>query len=186
MAIHCDGIDVNAMMEEIETFYIDFIGNNDKKLELLLDTSGFSYPCRIETDSTRLRQIITNLMNNAVKFTNFGYIRFGYRMSEDQQEIIFFVEDTGIGISKENQQIIFDRFKQGYDHVKQTKYRGIGLGLSISHNLVKLMGGRIWLESEESAGSTFYFSLPLEYQESEKDAEEFADNQTSRTPLQPA
>ncbi|MDR0814665.1 MAG: tetratricopeptide repeat protein [Bacteroidales bacterium] len=168
MVIHPSRIDVNKLMRETLTFYEDFIGKDEKNIELVLDDSRSIDACFIETDPTRLQQIITNLMNNAVKFTNFGYIRFGYQVTENHSGLIFFIEDSGIGISEEYKTNIFDRFRQGYDSSKHTNYHGIGLGLSISHNLVKLMGGDIWLESEEGVGSTFWFSLPLQYKRAEK------------------
>jgi PAS domain S-box-containing protein len=161
MVIHPSRIDVNKMMREVLTFYEDFLGKGEKNIELVLDDSRFIEPCFMETDPTRLQQILNNLMSNAVKFTNFGYIRFGYQLAEKQSELVFFIEDSGIGISEEYKTNIFDRFRQGYDNDKHTHYHGIGLGLSISHNLVKLMGGNIWMESEEGVGSTFWFSLPL-------------------------
>lgn len=109
-------------------------------------------------DDVRLKQVLTNLMNNALKFTEKGYINFGYK-TDIKKYITFFVEDTGIGIAADKQQIIFDHFRQE-DDTTTRKYGGTGLGLSISKKLIELMGGKIWVESEKGKGSTFYVTIP--------------------------
>lgn len=109
-------------------------------------------------DGVRLRQILNNLLSNAVKFTVTGEINFGYTIVEDQ--LRFFVSDTGIGIRSEYHDKIFDRFFQ-VNTVENGKNSGTGLGLSISKAIVELMGGRIWLTSDGVNGSAFYFSVPL-------------------------
>ena len=111
----------------------------------------------VETDEIRLKQILTNLLNNALKFTESGSIIIGYSFNKDYLE--FFVKDTGIGIAKENHNIVFERFRQ-VDTGIARKYGGTGLGLTISRVLVELLGGTIWLESELFIGSTFYFTIP--------------------------
>jgi PAS domain S-box-containing protein len=120
----------------------------------------------IITDKTRLRQILTNLLNNAIKFTHKGYIKLGYSFSDN--EIDFFVEDTGIGISKDKLNIIFNRFTQGNTDTEKL-YGGTGLGLAISKSCTELLNGRIWVESELKKGSVFYFSIP--YEKGEKTVE---------------
>ena len=121
------------------------IGLNDSESEII-------------TDETRLRQILNNLLNNALKYTHRGNITFGYIVKEDLLE--FFVTDTGIGISEENHQLIFERFRQ-VETNDTSKYGGTGLGLSISKAFVKLLGGEIWVKSEYGKGSTFYFTIPF-------------------------
>ena len=111
----------------------------------------------VETDEIRLRQILTNLLNNALKFTESGSIIIGYTVNKGVLE--FFVKDTGIGIAKENHTIVFERFRQ-VDTGIARKYGGTGLGLTITRVLVELLGGTIWLESELFIGSTFYFTIP--------------------------
>lgn len=111
-------------------------------------------------DSTRLRQIIINLVNNAIKFTHEGKVVIGLQavhISEDEVEITTSVSDTGIGIPKDKQGLIFEVFTQADASVTR-KYGGTGLGLAISKKLVEMMNGRIWIESEEGAGSTFRFT----------------------------
>ncbi|NOY51136.1 MAG: PAS domain S-box protein [Chlorobi bacterium] len=113
----------------------------------------------IETDELRLKQIITNLLGNAIKFTNKGVIEFGYkRINEKLLE--FFVRDTGIGISNEDKKYIFERFGQA-SSTNKAIFGGTGLGLSISKGLVEMFGGNIWMESIYKKGSVFYFTLPL-------------------------
>lgn len=117
----------------------------------------------IMTDGNRLRQVMTNLIENAMKFTDQGAVEFGYQMKtlNDDAYIEFFVRDTGIGIPKESQELIFERFRQ-VDDTNTRKYGGTGLGLTISKNLIKLMGGDIRLESERGKGATFFVLLPLQ------------------------
>ncbi|HON18502.1 MAG TPA: PAS domain S-box protein [Salinivirgaceae bacterium] len=112
----------------------------------------------LEIDPTRFTQIITNLIGNSVKFTENGSITVSYKYANS--EVIFSVSDTGIGIAADKLEYIFDRFRQA-DQFTSRKYGGAGLGLSIAKNLVEAMGGRIWVESEEGKGTTFYFTMPL-------------------------
>ncbi|MDQ2177901.1 GAF domain-containing sensor histidine kinase [Marinifilum sp. D714] len=112
---------------------------------------------KINTDKTKLNQIITNLLNNAFKFTEKGSIEFGVELKNDDYE--FYVKDSGIGISEDMQEEIFNRFTQTNETISEL-YGGIGLGLSISKAFVELLGGKIWLKSEVGKGSNFYFTLP--------------------------
>ncbi len=115
-------------------------------------------------DGTKLQQVFNSLINNAIKFTKEGFVEFGCYLSRNNL-IKFFVKDTGIGISEENQNIIFDHFRQG-DHTTIPEYGGTGLGLTISKAIIELMGGKLWVESEIGKGSTFYFTLPyIQYTE---------------------
>jgi len=111
----------------------------------------------IISDEVKLIQVISNLLNNSFKFTKKGSIEFGYTLKDDF--IQFFVKDTGIGISDDNQSKIFDRFFQ-VENSASYKTGGTGLGLSISKAYVELMGGKIWTISQPGKGSTFYFTLP--------------------------
>jgi PAS domain S-box-containing protein len=117
----------------------------------------------IYTDKTKVTQILTNFLSNALKFTHEGQITFGYQLKDEDKEPVleFFIEDTGIGIDSENIEKIFERFRQA-DLSISYKYGGTGLGLSISKGLVELLGGTIWVKSEPGKGSTFYFTLPYQ------------------------
>jgi PAS domain S-box-containing protein len=130
---------------------------------------GIELPCRISPevpefvvgDQTRLKQILINLVGNAVKFTESGQVLVQVVLGssiDDQLQILFEVSDTGIGIAEEKQDDIFASFTQE-DASSTRKYGGTGLGLTISKQLVELMGGEIWLESTAGEGSTFYFTL---------------------------
>ncbi|MDH6357321.1 HAMP domain-containing sensor histidine kinase [Parabacteroides sp. PF5-9] len=110
-------------------------------------------PLILEADKNRLVQILTNLLTNAIKHTADGHVRFGYEVKND--DILFFVEDTGEGIQADRLERIFDRFVQ-LEHTK----KGVGLGLAISKGLVTKMGGKIWATSTIGKGSVFYVSIP--------------------------
>jgi PAS domain S-box-containing protein len=111
----------------------------------------------IKTDGTKVIQVLSNLIGNAQKFTNAGEINFGYILKGDDLE--FFVRDTGIGISPEHLSKIFNRFYQ-VDTNGTRQFGGTGLGLSICEAYVALLGGTIWVESEEGKGSQFFFTIP--------------------------
>ncbi len=110
------------------------------------------------TEERKLRQILSNLLNNAFKFTSSGYIEYGYHLI-DNNFLEFYVQDSGIGIQKEKQEIIFERFRQ-VEETFTRKYGGTGLGLAISKGFVELMGGKIRMETQEDKGTTFYFTIP--------------------------
>lgn len=117
----------------------------------------------INTDQPKLKQILINLLKNSLKFTDEGYIKFGYNIEiqDGRQMLKFYVEDTGIGIPKNQYDFIFDIFRQVDDtHMRQ--HGGIGIGLSISKKLTNLLGGKIWFKSKEDEGTTFYFIIPYE------------------------
>ncbi|MEI7595268.1 MAG: PAS domain-containing sensor histidine kinase [Bacteroidota bacterium] len=127
-------------------FKIEVIINNpDNEFELLID-------------HIRITQVLEKLLNNAIKYTDSGTIELGWEQSNNA--IIFYVKDSGIGISEEKQILIFDRFRQAYEGHNRL-YGGTGLGLPISKGFVELHGGKIWVKSKENLGSTFYFSIPL-------------------------
>jgi PAS domain S-box-containing protein len=122
-----------------------------------------SYPPKhgliVYTDPGRLQQLMTNLIHNAVKFTEKGWIEIGYMPVADQK-IEFYVRDTGIGLTREVQKNIFSPFAE--EEIQGTKLESSGLGLTISRNLIRLLGGKIWVESEPGQGSTFFFTIPHE------------------------
>ncbi len=112
-------------------------------------------------DQSRLQQIIINLVGNAIKFTEEGEISVQVTTTEsisEKDQILFIVKDTGIGIQEEKMSLLFDRFSQ-LDADRSRKYQGTGLGLAISKRLIEAMGGRIWVQSKPSVGTTFYFTL---------------------------
>jgi signal transduction histidine kinase len=114
------------------------------------------------TDESKVAQILRNFVSNALKFTEKGEVRVSARLSEDEKCAVFAVSDTGIGIERENVDLIFQEFGQ-VDSAMQRKFRGSGLGLPLSKGLSELLGGRVWLESAPGKGSTFYAEVPLHY-----------------------
>lgn len=132
-----------------------------KKLDFLVSIDP-NVPQVIRCDPTRLKQIIINLVSNAHKFTDSGYVKF--EISRKNQQLIFAITDSGPGIKKDRQDSLFQSFAQ--EDISTTRnYGGTGLGLSISKELVHLMGGKIGIQSELGKGSTFYFEIPLHYQQ---------------------
>jgi len=113
------------------------------------------------TDKTKITQILSNLISNALKFTYEGFVEFGYNLKiKDRSSYLqFYVKDTGVGIKLDHHQEIFERFRQADDTV-QREHGGTGLGLSICKGFVELLDGNIWVESEFGKGSTFYFTVP--------------------------
>ncbi len=110
-------------------------------------------------DPTKLSQIITNLIKNAVRYTDKGYIHLGFTLIKNNSLIKFYVEDSGIGVSPEESELIFERFRQVGE--SQFSHEGAGLGLSISKAYVELHGGEIGVESQKGKGSTFWFTIPV-------------------------
>lgn len=131
----------------------------NKSVELRLKLLFSDEASWVRIDAQRLSQILINLVGNALKFTQKGYVEFGYRLTTDNMLLIF-CKDTGIGIPSDKHTKIFDRFIQVSD-TKNREYEGTGLGLAISKSLAELMDGTIWVESEPGKGSTFFLSLPF-------------------------
>ncbi|MFO8235926.1 MAG: PAS domain S-box protein [Bacteroidales bacterium] len=111
----------------------------------------------IETDETKFQKILSNLLDNALKFTNSGEVTFGYTIEGELLQ--FYVKDTGIGIPEDIKAVIFERFRQA-DSTITRPYEGTGLGLSISKAYAEMLGGDIWVDSEPGKGSVFYFTIP--------------------------
>lgn len=114
----------------------------------------------LEVDVVRIEQVMKNLVNNAVKFTEKGSVTLGYRCSEKKNRVTLYVKDTGIGIDSDHFGIIFDQFRQ-VDGSDTRRFGGTGLGLAICRNLVRMLGGRIWVESEPGKGALFQVELPV-------------------------
>ena len=143
----------------------------EKNIELVLDFQP-NLPRKFLGDPSRLRQILINLIGNAVKFTESGYVRLSVS-KQLNQEICLEVKDTGIGLSKEVITTLFDKFTQA-DQSTTREFGGTGLGLSISQNLVNLMGGEIRVTSELAKGSSFQFSLSLTESQTNKSSSDLS------------
>lgn len=142
-------VNINALLKGLEASFLLKVNSEKVKLEFVEPAEL----CIAYTEKNRLSQLIINMVNNAIKFTPQGSVRFGFE--HRGEEIYFYVSDTGQGISKEKQANVFERF------IKLNSFvQGTGLGLSICKNLVESMGGKIGVESEVGKGSTFWFTLP--------------------------
>lgn len=159
MEVNLTESNVNEQIEYIYTFFKPEV--EQKGMQLFFKKSLTSKDAVIKTDQEKIYAILTNLVKNAIKYTNEGFIEYGYRLNMDSKpaELEFFVKDTGVGILKDQQEAVFERFVQA-DSSNKMAYHGVGLGLSISKAYVEILGGKIWLESEEGKGSTFYFTIP--------------------------
>jgi two-component system sensor histidine kinase EvgS len=160
LVVEMTKIDVNELMQEL---YVEFLNSkflNDKPLLRLEIEIPDTYPQYIMTDPIRFKQVIGNLLTNALKYSDTGCISFGYERLSETNELHFFVKDEGIGIAPEDQEFIFDRFRQSS---KINFVEGTGLGLSITKGLVSLLGGELDFKSKLNVGSTFFFKLQYEY-----------------------
>ncbi|MPQ47142.1 hypothetical protein GCQ56_08940 [Marinifilum sp. N1E240] len=147
---------LDSLLQDLEDIYRQKYDGKEIVLIKRIPESLRGY--KIKTDKTKVNQIITNLLNNAFKFTDNGSIEFGIDFKNNNCE--FFVKDSGIGIPEDMQDEIFNRFTQTNETISEL-YGGIGLGLSISKAFVELLGGKIWMKSEVGKGSNFYFTLPI-------------------------
>jgi len=159
-----DSFNINDELNEIKALFLvheELIKNN---IDLILKTSLGDEECTLNNDKTKFRQIMTNIIGNAIKFTANGQIEFGYSVASKNniRFLKFYVKDTGIGLSTSEREVIFERFRQVNNH-DTTIFRGTGLGLAITKAFVELMGGEIWVESERGKGAAFYFTLPYTF-----------------------
>jgi PAS domain S-box-containing protein len=174
LSIISDIVDISSVEAELvkinmEEFNLDTIFKTiydlhsqkakEKGIEFIYDTGFINSDATIVTDKTKLIQILSNLVSNAIKFTHEGKVRYSYKLKLALIE--FTVSDTGIGIPSDQQSRIFDRFYQVHNQASRT-YEGTGLGLAISKAYVELMGGTIKVISEPGAGSSFIFTIPYE------------------------
>lgn len=156
---------VDELIDELLSFFIaerDYLNISD--IKLIAEKEYDFKDLTIYSDSNRIRQVLYNLLTNALKFTVKGSIKFGYYI--EKPNIVFFVKDTGIGLNEIEKEFIFERFRQ-VDDKETRKYGGSGIGLTISKGIVENLKGEIWVESKKQnensdglSGSTFYFSIP--------------------------
>ncbi len=148
------------VLEEVFQSYQTILKHNQlKQVTLVREIDPEAFNLHLNADETRLRQVLNNLLNNALKFTKEGTVTLGCTR-KDEQNLLFFVRDTGIGIDPVFHEVIFERFRQGADEI-HGHFGGTGLGLSICKGLIELMNGKIMVESVPGQGSTFTFTLPL-------------------------
>lgn len=174
-----EDVELKLLLNEInDIIQIEQLKTNKEHLSINLIIPPNCNEIILNTDSSKLKQILLNLLKNALKFTRSGHINYGCEIEIIQNESMlkFFVEDTGIGVPKEKHEFIFDIFRQVEDSHTRT-YGGTGIGLSISKKLTEFLGGEMWLESLEGKGSTFYFTIPHSEQINELDDYTKIDNQ---------
>lgn len=167
LRIDIQPVNVNEVLNELFDYFNELRYKMNKGHIELRFPQYRSGRLELMTDALRFRQIISNLLNNALKFTEKGYIEMGYMKGAPEnsqrnlpaQSLTFYVKDTGVGIPEEKINLVFDRFRQAYESHSRL-FGGTGLGLTISKNLSELLGGRIWAESVVGIGTTFYVALP--------------------------
>ena len=154
-------IDISEIFSELYEIFSNKLNNLPDKKLTLIKNSITDNKLEIYTDHVRFSQVMSNLLDNAIKFTESGSVEFGYDLLEVEStgHVRFYVRDTGIGLNKDQIDKLFQRFSR-VSNTDKKLFRGTGLGLSICKSLVEQMGGAIWVESEYHKGSTFYFSLP--------------------------
>ena len=152
-------LSLSELITDLKQYALDELQRLDNRnIEIIIEEEKGD--CEIETDVIRILQVMKNLINNAIKFTEKGSLIIGYKKAGDDQKIILYVQDTGVGIASEHFGLIFDQFRQ-IDGSNTRKFGGTGLGLAICKNLTHMMGGRIWVESEAGEGALFQVELPL-------------------------
>jgi two-component system CheB/CheR fusion protein len=157
LKMNMSNCDLQSMFLELKTTFDTLKNKNGKdNVEIIVSIPEALKGMVIKTDPARLKQVLTNLLDNSLKFTESGKVELGYAVKKNK--VVFKVSDTGIGMSKDNLDIIFERFQQ-LEHSDKAKYTGTGLGLAISKGIINLMGGSINVESEELKGSVFTFDI---------------------------
>ncbi|WP_439183633.1 ABC transporter substrate-binding protein [Carboxylicivirga taeanensis] len=145
---------------EIFQLRINRLSKKELSCNYTIDPALSNGDFTINTDMTRLRQVLTNLLENAVKFTEKGHVEFGVELTANKNMLVFYVKDSGVGIKQERVKQIFDRFFREEERFG-ANLGGTGLGLSIAKNLVELLGGKIHVDSTPGVGSKFYFTHPF-------------------------
>ena len=159
VSILMSDFELNKQVNELFDFFLPEA--RQKNINLSIKKQLPEHQVYIHTDKDKLDSILTNLIKNAIKYTLKGNIEIGYGIeeSEGKEKLKFYIQDTGLGIPKDRQEAIFNRFVQA-DIEDQNVYEGSGLGLAISKAYVEMLEGEMWVESEPGSGSTFYFTLP--------------------------
>ena len=151
---------LNSLIDQLYSMFLAhplFLQKNSEQKNIELKYVKQDGNITIMSDPDRIQQIFVNLIGNALKFTQKGFVHFGYSIKK--QEITFYVKDSGIGIPRDKTEKVFERFTQ-VDNTLARKFSGSGLGLAISKGLITLLNGKIWCESSLGKGSNFYFTIP--------------------------
>lgn len=180
MAVSLAPVNISHVLEDCLHFFKPEASK--KHIELKLSVASASDALEIITDRDKLFGILSNLIKNAIKYTEVGSIEIGYDVHQPQNKVTFYVKDTGIGIPQNRQTAIFDRFVQADIEDKMAR-QGAGLGLSISKAYAEMLHGELWVESEVNAGSSFYCSLPITEMNNEPSWLSDTDTQLKNEPL---
>ena len=171
MELSLSKTNINKQIEYIYTFFRPEA--ETKGIEFTFVTDLPTDKVNLTTDREKLYAILTNLVKNAIKYTNQGHIKFGYKFKKagsgksiSDSVLEFYVKDSGIGVAEDRQIAIFERFIQA-DILDKQALQGAGLGLSITKAYIEMLGGKIWMESKPGQGSTFYFTMPYNCEEEE-------------------
>lgn len=154
MKVNLTAVNLNQLLDDIYSSFTPLIKS---EIEFIMEKGLSNESILIRTDEVKLRQIISNLITNSNKYSEKGTIKLTYTLHDNN--IQFCISDTGIGIPHEYQKHVFDRFRQVDDSVKKLN-DGVGLGLAICKGHIELLNGKIWLESEQGKGSSFFFTIP--------------------------
>ncbi len=154
---------INLLNDINESIIIEQQNTDKIHIELKLTIPKESRKISLLTDPLKFKQILINLLKNALKFTIKGSVEYGFSVKKDHDKsfLEFFVKDTGIGIPKKKKEVVFEMFRQ-IEETHSRTYGGIGLGLTIAKRLTEILGGKIWFDTDEQKGSIFYFTMPLD------------------------
>lgn len=167
LKINIKNCNINSSLNDIWQSFLEIRKHKGKEnIDIRINENVSEQNITIKTDPLRLNQVFINLIDNALKFTEDGFIEFGYEF-KNNQELLFYVKDTGLGMDRNKKDLVFNRFTKIEDDSSRL-YRGAGLGLAISKSIVELLGGKIWVESALDVGSTFYFTLPFNQVENDE------------------
>ncbi len=160
LKLHETTSELSTFINQLALFYHTGIVKDATDVELKIHIDPKLAEQSIQTDFERLRQVLSNLINNAFKFTTRGSVEVFCEI-KDVNFLLFYVKDSGCGISKKKLKVIFERFRQAEDSYLSKAKGGTGLGLSISKGIIQLLGGELWVESTQNEGSCFYFTIPF-------------------------
>lgn len=149
---------LNEIMDDLFDYYKELYKIRDKKLNIVL-SKGDEDNYTLVADKKRLKQVFSNLIGNAIKFTDTGHIEFGYK-KEHKERITFYVKDSGCGLNKLTEEDLFIPFRSRIHKENDDIKKGPGLGLSVSKSIIELMGGRMWTEIFSGEGTCLYFTIP--------------------------
>jgi PAS domain S-box-containing protein len=172
---------INDLLEEMHEMYKNQKSEMLQKINFRVEYCGSPQHDMLYSDKNRLFQVLRNLLDNAFKFTEKGYIKFGCRKSSNK-EIVLFVEDSGIGIEEEKTNIIFESFRQAQEGFSR-QYEGTGLGLAIVSGIVERLEGKVWVDSDFGVGSCFYVSVPRKMNEETFDKRNMEKQREKEVPL---